>query len=51
MFLDNIKYAIRSVDIFKFKSNFRCIFNTDYDVYYLSTKNLIILFINALNHL
>lgn len=51
MFLDNIKYAIKNVDIYKFKNNFHKIFNTEYDIYYLSTKNIVILFVNILSNL
>ena len=48
MFLDNINYAIKNVDYQKFKDNFYFVFHSEYDIYYLSTKNIVILFINAL---
>lgn len=47
-FLDNINYAIKNVDIDKFKSNFYLVFHNDYDVYYFSTKNIVVLFLGVL---
>lgn len=51
MFLDNINYAIKNVDYQKFKNNFYSIFHSEYDIYYLSTKNIVILFLNVLERI
>ena len=51
MFLDNINYAIKNVDYQKFKDNFYSVFHSEYDIYYLSTKNIVILFLNILERI
>lgn len=50
-FLDNINYAIKNVDYQKFKNNFNIVFKAEYDIYYLSTKNIVILFLNILERI
>lgn len=50
-FLDNITYAIKNVDIYKFKNNFYEVFHTEYTVYYLSPKNILILCLSAMEDL
>ena len=47
-FITRIEYAIKNVDYQKFKNNFYSVFHTEYDIYYLSPKNIVILFISAL---
>lgn len=44
-----ICYAIQNVNNTKFKNNFYTIFNVEYDYYFKTPKNLLILFINILN--
>ena len=47
-FITRIDYAIKNVDYSKLKNNFYSIFHSEYDIYYLSPKNIVILFISAL---
>ena len=47
-FITRIDYAIKNVDYSKLKNNFYSIFHSEYDIYYLSPKNIVILFINIL---
>lgn len=44
-----ICYAIQNINNTKFKNNFYAIFNVEYDYYFKTPKNLLILFINILN--
>lgn len=48
-YIDNMNYAIKNVDIYKFKDNFYSIFHTEYNLYYLTIKNITILIFNCLN--
>lgn len=48
-FISNIEYSIYNTDFNKFKNNFYSVFNIQYDIYYKSTRNITILFINTLN--
>lgn len=50
-FITRIEYAIQNVDNIKFKNNFKSVFKTEYDIYYKTPKNLIILFLNVLVNL
>ncbi len=45
-----ICYAIQNANYNIFKENFSTIFNIEYDYYFRSPKNLLILFINNLNN-
>lgn len=47
-FRHRIDYSIKNVDIDKFKSNFEDIFRIDYDIYYLSVKNIVMLILNLM---
>lgn len=47
----SIKNAFRRIDKDKASQNFYDIFNVPYDEYFLTPKNLVILFINALNRI
>lgn len=47
-FVQRMDYSIKNVDINKFKSNFEDIFRIDYDIYYLSVKNIVMLVLNLL---
>ncbi len=44
-----ICYAIQNINNKMFKDNFYMIFNVEYDYYFRTPKNLLILFINILN--
>lgn len=44
-----ICYAIQNINNTMLKNNFYTIFNVEYDYYFRSPKNLLILFINVLN--
>lgn len=46
-----IKYAINMINTTKAKSNFYKIFNYEYDYYFLTPKNLILLFVTLLNRI
>lgn len=48
-FISNIEYAIYNTNSNKFKNNFYNIFHVDYDIYYKSTRNIVILFLNLLS--
>ena len=50
-FITRIDYAIKNIDYSKLKNNFYSIFHAEYDIYYLSPKNIVILFINALERI
>lgn len=50
-FITRIEYSIQNVDNIKFKNNFKNVFKTEYDIYYKTPKNLIILFLNMLSRL
>lgn len=45
-----ICYAIQNINNKMFKDNFYMTFNVEYDYYFRSPKNLLILFINILNN-
>lgn len=47
-FISNIEYAIYNTNFNKFKNNFYSIFNIEYDIYYKSTRNIVILLTNLL---
>lgn len=47
-FIKRIDYAIRYADMKKIEDNFFKIFHTEYDSYYLTPKNFIILMLNVL---
>ena len=47
-FLKCIFYTINSINIQKSKENFNNIFETQYDIYYFTPKNLTTLFMNLL---
>ncbi len=47
-FVKRINYAIQYADNTKMKNNFFTIFHTQYDSYYLTPKNFIILILNVL---
>lgn len=47
-FIKSIYYSINNINLQKSKNNFNIIFNTEYDVYYYTPKNLTILFMNLL---
>lgn len=49
-FISNIEYSIYNTDFNKFKNNFYSVFNIDYDIYYKSTRNIVILLITVLNN-
>lgn len=46
----NIYSSINSMNINLAKKNFKSIFHTDFDYYYISPKKLMILFLNLLNN-
>jgi len=48
-FLRNIQYSIENVNYNKIKKGFYSIFNIEYNNYYLTPKNVIVLFLNLLN--
>lgn len=50
-FITRIDYSIKNADIQKFKNNFYSVFKVEYDIYYLTIKNIVILFINALERM
>ena len=47
-FINRLDYAIKNVDIDKFQKNFYSIFHIEYDIYYLSVKNIVILLVNKI---
>ena len=47
-FEQRMNYSIKNVDINKFKDNFEDIFKIEYDIYYLSVKNIVMLILNLM---
>lgn len=47
-FINCMIYSINNYDQILFKTSFKLVFNIEYDYYYCSVKNLIVLFINLL---
>ena len=48
-YIRTIQYSIENIDYKKAKENFSKIFNVEYDFYYLTPRNLTILFMNKLS--
>lgn len=50
-FISNIEYSIYNTNFNKFKNNFYSVFNIEYDIYYKTTRNIVILLTNLLEKL